>query len=51
MNRRLFSLQYLLAAALEWEHHELDMREDECLRMFGITVLYIMDERIIECAP
>jgi hypothetical protein len=25
----------------------LDAREDECWRMFGITVEYVMDERVV----
>lgn len=35
--------------AAAWAHHEaeLNAREDECLRMFGITVDYFMDERVI----
>jgi hypothetical protein len=35
------------AMAFEWEQAELDAREDECLRMFGVTVQYFMDERLI----
>lgn len=26
---------------------ELDAREDECWRMFGVDVAYVMDERIV----
>lgn len=32
-----------------WARHEaeLNAREDECWRMFGVDVAYIMDERIV----
>jgi hypothetical protein len=35
--------------AVAWAQHEaeLDAREDECWRMFGITVDYFMDERVV----
>ena len=42
----------IAAAWAAWlrEDAELDAREDECLRMFGVSVEYYQDERIISHA-
>lgn len=43
--------QHLAQVRAAWREavsvQELDEREDECLRMFGLDVAYIHDERII----
>lgn len=47
MSTDAFLRQMAVAAEMERRHVELDRREDECWRMFGIQVEYFHDERIV----